>query len=42
MSKALDEGYAKLSYYYGDTQEEHSKILAISTILAPEYRLGFF
>jgi len=42
MLKALGAGKDKLKDYYSKTTELHSNLYAVSTILAPEYKLQFF
>ncbi|KAJ5366095.1 hypothetical protein N7541_000036 [Penicillium brevicompactum] len=42
MLHALKAGIQKLSVYYKSTEEAHSSLYAIGTILAPQYKLKFF
>ena len=40
--QALEAAKEKLSIYYGKTNQEHGYLYAMSTILAPKFKLQFF
>lgn len=42
MIRALEAGKTKLSVYYTQTDQMHSNLYAIGTILAPQHKLQFF